>query len=166
MLGRVRPPENHVPAPYRLILCPTDLSAAGDDAVDVAFALAQPGATVHLLHVCEPSYLASPFDLTPVIATPPTPEALASLERKVTAHMKRLMPEESLARNVRHQTHIVHDINPVGVINRLAQDLKAEVIVMGTHGRTGLGRLVMGSVATDLLKTSKLPVILARNGRR
>jgi nucleotide-binding universal stress UspA family protein len=158
--------ENHVPAPYRLILCPTDLSAAGDDAVDVAFALTQPGAMVHLLHVCEPGYMASPFDLTPIIATAPSPEALAALEKKVAAHLRRLVPEESLARNVRHQTHIVHDANPAGIINRLAQELKAEAIVMGTHGRTGLGRLVMGSVATDLLKTSKLPVVLVRNGRR
>jgi nucleotide-binding universal stress UspA family protein len=158
--------ERAVAAPYRLILCPTDLSAAGDDAVDVAFALAQNGGVVHLLHVCEPGFLASPFDLTPVMVTPPSPEALEAMEKKVTAHLRRLVPEGALARNVRHETHVVHDVNPASVILKVAHDLKAEVIVMGTHGRTGLGRLVMGSVATDLLKSAKIPVVLARNGRR
>jgi nucleotide-binding universal stress UspA family protein len=158
--------ESDVTAPYRSILCPTDLSAAGDDAVDVAFSLAQQGGVVHLLHVCEPGFVASPFDLTPVLAAPPSPEALQALEKKVTAHLRRLVPESSLARNVRHETHIVHDVNPAAVILKVAHDLHADVVVMGTHGRTGLGRLVMGSVATDLLKSAKIPVVLARNGRK
>ncbi|MFM8979679.1 MAG: universal stress protein [Planctomycetia bacterium] len=149
----------------RQILCPTDLSAAGDDAVDLAFALALPGGTVHLLHVCEPGFLASPFDLTPVIATPPTPEALEALDRKVEAHLRRLVPEEALLRNVRHQLHVVHDLHPAAVIQRVAAEVQAELVVMGTHGRTGMGRLVMGSVAGELLKHSRLPVVLARPAR-
>ena len=40
--------------------------------------------------------------------------------------------------------------------------LGAEVIVMGTHGRTGIGRALMGSVATDVLKTARVPVVLVR----
>lgn len=154
------------PPPFRTVLCPTDLSAAGDDAVDLAYALTGAGGTVHLLCVCEPSYLASPFDLTPVAVTPPTPAALENLEQKVKQHLRRLTPEEAATRDVRTQMHVVHDVNPATVIQRLAEQLQAEVIVMGTHGRTGLGRLLMGSVATDVLRHSKTPVVLARNGRR
>jgi len=131
----------------------------------VAFALAQKGATVHLLHVSEPAYLASPFDLTPVVATPPSPDALAALEKKVTEHLKRLVPGEARARGVHAETHVVHDVNPSAVIQRVAQQLKADAIVVGTHGRSGLSRLVMGSVAADVLKSAKLPVILARSAR-
>ena len=42
-------------------------------------------------------------------------------------------------------------------INALWQ---AEAVVLGTHGRTGLGRILMGSVATDVVKKKGLPVIL------
>lgn len=153
------------PPPFQKILCPTDLSAAGDDAVDVAFALAAPGGTVHLLTVCEPGYLASPFDLTPVVSTATSPAALERLETKVRQHLKRLVPEESLVRGVRHELHVVHDVNPASVIQRVAKELGAETIVLGTHGRTGLGRLLMGSVATDVLRNSHTPVLLACGGR-
>ena len=41
-----------------------------------------------------------------------------------------------------------------------ADRLGADVVVLGTHGRTGLGRILMGSVATDVVKKKGLPVIL------
>lgn len=154
------------PPPYTSIVCPTDLSAAGDDAVVLAYSLAAPGGTVHLVTICEPSYVASPFDLTPVMTTPPTPAALEALEAKVKVHLKRLVPEAAEGRRVTTQMHVVHDVNPAAVIQRVATELKADLVVMGTHGRTGLGRLLMGSVATDVLRHSRTPVILARNGKK
>lgn len=154
------------PPPYTSIVCPTDLSAAGDDAVVLAYSLVAPGGTVHLLTVCEPSYVASPFDLTPVMTTPPTPAALEALEAKVKEHLKRLVPQAADAQQVVTRMHVVHDVNPAGVIQRVAQELKADLVVMGTHGRTGLGRILMGSVATDVLRHSRTPVLLARNGKR
>lgn len=153
-----------MPTAYRTILCPTDLSPAGDAAVDLAYALAAKDGTVHLLHVLEPAFIASPFDLTPVMVTPATPEALEAAEKKVTLHLKRLVPESALTRGVRTQTQVIHDVSPAAVIAREGQRLKADVIVVGTHGRKGLGRLLMGSVATEVAKNAPLPVILVRQG--
>ena len=59
--------------PFASILCPTDLSATGDEAVALAFALVAPGGTVHLLHVWEPAYVLSPLDATPVALLPASP---------------------------------------------------------------------------------------------
>jgi nucleotide-binding universal stress UspA family protein len=46
------------------------------------------------------------------------------------------------------------------VINSIAQQLKADLIVMGTHGRTGLDHLIMGSVAEYVIRHSKIPVMV------
>ena len=149
-------------SPYRTLLCPTDLSPAGDGAVALAYALAQSGGTVHLLHVSEPAYLASPFDMTPVMLAAPSPEALLAADAKAERHLKGLVPQDALTRGVRTETHIVTDVGATSVIQRVAKDVGADAIVMGSHGRSGWGKLVMGSVASDVLRHAALPVILAR----
>ena len=58
-------------ATFRSILCPTDLSPTGDRAVAIAYALASPKATVHLLHLWEPAYVLSPLD-APAASIAPT----------------------------------------------------------------------------------------------
>lgn len=152
-------------APYRSLLCSTDLSAASDEAVALAYALAAPGATVHLLHVCEPGFVVSPFDLSPVAALPRSAEAIEALERKSVEHLVRLVPEGASTRGLTTQTHVVHGMDPASTIERVARELNVEVIVLGTHGRTGVGRLVMGSVANDVARRVRLPVVLYRAPR-
>jgi len=49
---------------------------------------------------------------------------------------------------------------PKDVINSIAQEHKVDLIIMGTHGRTGLKRLLMGSVAEHVLRYSKIPVMI------
>lgn len=152
--------------PYHTILCPTDLTAAGDDAVDLAYALAHPTGVVHLLHVAEPAYVTSPLDATPVMLAGASPEAMERVETHATQHMNRLVPEDALVRGVRTETHVVQDVDPAAVIEREAKRLGAEVLVVGTHGRRAVSNLLMGSVATALLRHATLPVILARPPKR
>jgi nucleotide-binding universal stress UspA family protein len=47
-------------------------------------------------------------------------------------------------------------------ILRLAEDTKCDLIVMGTHGRTGLGRLLMGSVAEQVVRKARCPVLTVK----
>jgi len=49
---------------------------------------------------------------------------------------------------------------PKDVINSIAQEHNVDLIIMGTHGRTGLKRLLMGSVAEHVLRYSKIPVMI------
>lgn len=51
---------------------------------------------------------------------------------------------------------------PVDAINRLARETKAGMIVMGTHGRTGMSRMMLGSVAERVLRESGIPVLTVR----
>ncbi len=46
---------------------------------------------------------------------------------------------------------------------RLAEETEAEMTVMGTHGRTGLGRLLMGSVAEAVVRRAKCPVLTVKS---
>jgi nucleotide-binding universal stress UspA family protein len=154
-----------VPPPFRSILCPTDLSPVGDAAVEVAFALAGSGAALHVLHVCEPAYVMSPFDVAPVAPLPTAQGTLDALENRARAHLERLLERTAHASDVKCEVHVVHDLDPAGVVARTALALKVEAVVLGTHGRTGLGRLLMGSVATDVLRAAKPQVIVVRPAR-
>jgi hypothetical protein len=52
--------------------------------------------------------------------------------------------------------------DPVDVILRAAEETYSDVIVMGTHGRTGLGRLLLGSVAESVIRKAPCPVLSAK----
>lgn len=150
--------------PLASVLCPTDLSKEGDGAVALAFALTRPGGVVHLLHVDIPPVLASPLDLPPMPMHAASPEAAAQVRARIEAHLKALVPGSALAAGVRHELHVLGETDAAATICKRAQDLKVEAIVMGTHGRGGLGRLLMGSVASSVAHRARLRVILARPG--
>jgi len=52
--------------------------------------------------------------------------------------------------------------DPAGEVVRIAEEEQAEMIVMGTHGRTGLTRLLMGSVAEAIVRRAPCPVLIYR----
>jgi len=151
--------------PFAKLLCPTDLSDTGDAAVPVAYTLVADKGTVHLLHVNVPSFVLSPLDGMPVVSVPVTAEGLEALEKRARQRLQRLAPETAVARGVKTEHHVIHDVDPASTIDREARRLGVDAIVIGTHGRTGLGRVLMGSVATDVLKRATMPVVLCR-GRR
>jgi nucleotide-binding universal stress UspA family protein len=65
---------------------------------------------------------------------------------------------------VRVHCHVLRGSDVSGIIEQQARSYGASVIVMSTHGRTGIGRLLLGSVASDVVKRTDLPVILVRPG--
>ena len=56
----------------------------------------------------------------------------------------------------------VHEGDPATQIVRVAQETRCDLIVLGTHGRTGLGRLLMGSVAEQVLRKAPCPVLTVK----
>jgi nucleotide-binding universal stress UspA family protein len=150
----------HLRVPFRTILCPTDLAESSHLAVHVAYQLAGSGGRVHLLHVCEPPYLGNPLYGPFVQGYVPTPEDTQQGEEKVMQKLHRLVPDDALTRGVRTEFHLIHGVDVAKVIEEEARRFDVDVVVMGTHGRTGLGRILMGSVATDVVKKRGLPVIL------
>lgn len=145
---------------FDVVLCPTDLSPVGDMAVTVAYELVKPSGVVHLLHVQEPAYVPSPFDGTVLQAYFPDSDEQARIDAQSIAQLKKLVPATAAAKSVRTEVVTLRDPSVLGQILAEAKKRKAGAIVMGTRGRSGIGRLLMGSVATAVLKDATVPVIL------
>jgi nucleotide-binding universal stress UspA family protein len=134
--------------PIRTIVHPTDFSANSQCAWEMACALARDyGARLLLVHVEPP--LPSFAELG---AVPPEPFDRRALERKLA----QIKPTDSHVPVVA-RTLLIGD--ETSEINRFAEENHADLIVMGTHGRTGLGRLLMGSVAESVLRQAPCPVL-------
>ena len=58
--------------------------------------------------------------------------------------------------------HRLEEGDPTTEILRVAEEAKSDLIVMNTHGRTGVGRLVLGSVAEHVLRKAPCPVLIVR----
>ncbi len=140
----------------RTILSPLDFSETSDHALDYAIELAQKlGAQVHIIHVWQP--------LTYAVADGvyiPTSEHLSNhvfdLQGKLDKQLARYAD-----RGVVLQGSLVEGV-PYTTIVQTAEEMKADLIVMGTHGRTGLMHLLLGSVAERVVRLSPIPVLTVR----
>lgn len=137
----------------RAILYPTDFSMDARPAFEVACALAGEGrGRLAVLHVERPP-LASLGGTTGV---PPLPNKYDG--GRLRGELQRIQP-------VRSGIAVEHRLEyggPAAVILEVAQEIGADLIVMGTHGRTGLRRLLMGSVAERIVRTAPCPVLAVR----
>lgn len=142
----------------RRVLMGTDFSDYSKEALDDAILLAkQFGAELYLLHVFDvPTYI-------PGVASVSGPEVFEWIRTFREEEQKRL---ESLAEQVRQRGVAVHPILKEGVpfreILKAAKEISADLIVLGTHGRTGLDRLMMGSVAERVVRRSPCRILLVR----
>jgi nucleotide-binding universal stress UspA family protein len=134
----------------RHILAPTDFSEHSKQAVTYAFELAQKlHAKLSLLHVIEvPVYAIE-------VALP-----LEGLEADARRELARLLPEAETAHVA--VTRLVVMGVPYQRILETAADEEVDMIVMATHGRTGLSHLIMGSVTERVVRTSPCPVLTIR----
>ncbi len=149
--------------PVKRVLCPTDLSSVGDSAVSAAYRLAGPGGVVDLVHVQEFAVVPSPLDGTIVAAYYPDDATVAAGNRHTREHLERLVPDAAGAAGIRTEIHALHDTSVAGTILGQARERGSDVIVMGTHGRSGIARLMLGSVATEVLRKAHIPVVLVHD---
>jgi nucleotide-binding universal stress UspA family protein len=137
--------------PLGTILHPTDFSEHSEFAFRLACALARDyNARLILLHVTLP-----PMILYAGGAVPPDP-GLDIAEAKA-----KLRDLEGHAHRVRVESQVMEG-DPVDMILRAAEETHSDVIVMGTHGRTALARLLLGSVAELVLRKAPCPVLTAK----
>jgi nucleotide-binding universal stress UspA family protein len=138
--------------PFKSILVPVDFSDTGKVVLDTATALAKrDGAKLTLVHVWElPAYAYATLEFTPSdLFTPLREAAQAQLDATVEA-VKKAHPETVGV--VKHGT-------PWREIVRVVDDLRPDLVVMGTHGRRGVERMVLGSVAEKVVRMSSAPVL-------
>lgn len=142
------------------ILCPIDFSTSSRRALDHAVAVARwYGATITSFHVHAPAPVAVYAPGPPLFP----PGALTGGERQALLDsMKRLAATEAGA-TVPVGFEIGEGDAPANILD-LAKTMPADLIVMGTHGRSGLERLVLGSVAEKVLRKAGCPVLTVPPG--
>ena len=141
---------------YQRILVPTDGSELTGRAVAAAVALAKAiGAEVHTLCVKEPFPYGAVAEMQP---TPPQ-EFFDAQERSATRHVKAVRDTCEGAGVTCHGA-TVEGMQPWEAIIEYAEKNGCDLIVMGSHGRSGLASLFLGSETDDVLKHTKLPVLV------
>lgn len=140
------------------ILVPTDFGECSTPALRFAVDLAEKfGAELVLLHVVQDLALAMPDAVMP---TPIPGPDLGQLIDAGKGGLANLIERENLARfSPRTEVRVG---SPVAEIVAAAGDLKADLLCVGTHGRTGLAHLLLGSQAERIIREAPCPVLTVK----
>lgn len=134
------------------LLFATDFSAVSDAALSYVMALSlHYGSKVHIVHALPDALLLRP--------EAPDPAVMGSIYEGV--HSPAQEKIQQLAKRLQgcpNQTYVRHG-NVSNVVAEMIREHEINLLVLGTHGRTGLGRLVMGSVAEELFRRVTCPVL-------
>jgi nucleotide-binding universal stress UspA family protein len=138
--------------PFRHILVPTDFGECAEQALEVAIGLATKlDAKLTLIHVCE----------LPVSAYAMYAQGLYFPMDELEAAAKKALEEASVKLRTRMPSAdtVLASGTAVEQILSARKDKDADLIVMGTHGRRGLSRVLLGSVAEKTVRLSPVPVL-------
>jgi nucleotide-binding universal stress UspA family protein len=133
----------------------TDFSKAADQALRYGLTFAsQFGAELHLVHVIE--------DIIPTVPEP----GLAMLPTQEIMQTLRKSSEEAMAQQIAripagkiNLVKVVREGVPFREVDTYAREAEIDLLVLGTHGRTGLSHLLLGSVAERVLRSAPCPVL-------
>jgi nucleotide-binding universal stress UspA family protein len=136
------------------ILCPVDFSEFSDRACEYAHSFArQYGAKLFVLHVAEPFVPIHPSYISPSLIDHFYAQQIAAAEEKV-----RELAERQNWNDVEYEV-VLERGAAADAILRFVEANNIDLIAMGTHGRRGLDRLVLGSVTERILRTARPPVL-------
>ena len=156
---------------FKRILCPVDMSLFSLDAVKLGVKLAQnSNATLYLLHVID-----NPFDELYLSAITQADPALLDLYKDEPAKRVQIMNatlehSQVLLKQFCHEwveqlpkvRYLVANGNPFDKILDAARDHRIDLIVLATHGRTGVKRLLIGNVAEKVVRHAPCPVLTVK----
>jgi nucleotide-binding universal stress UspA family protein len=133
----------------RNIIFATDFSPAAEAALPYAIGLAQRyGGKVHGLHVRFPATY-------PVVGPEAMPQVMQAAEEQAKIESQQL---HQMLAGVPHEVSVGEgEVWPM--LSEIAREKKADLIVMGTHGRTGVTRVLLGSVAEEIFRKASCPVL-------
>ncbi len=145
---------------FKRILLATDGSAASDHAATLALSLARThGAALTALYVVDPyPYLgigeANPMGFNAYM------EAAREAGGKALSRIAAMTADGGAP--VPLDSRLVEDVSVIEGVLDTARDTQADLIVIGSHGRTGIARMVLGSVAGKVVAQSPVPVLVTR----
>ncbi|HVY41328.1 MAG TPA: universal stress protein [Polyangia bacterium] len=148
----VEPVERRIPR-FRSVLIASDLSDLARQAILPAYGLLAGGGQAHLCHV----YARERPSVRPMPASPGlTERERADLEEKLRAQV----PAEAAERGIGTHVSVLEGESVAEEILQAAERVNADAVAIASHGRSGLGRLVLGSVAEEVARRATRPVLL------
>ena len=135
-------------APIRRVLAATDLSEHGSSAIPYAYGAVCPGGIVRLLHVLEPSRLLETRSI----------EIIAQAEERLRAQV----PADAAVRGIQTEVAAIEAHDVAKTIRQEAERFGAHLVCIGSHGRSGLAKAVLGSVAQSVMAQSQRPLLIVR----
>lgn len=143
---------------FHKILVPYDFSPHARAALAMAVDLGRRlGAELHLLHVIQPPSHAYGYGAYGASAAPPPVDMVAVREGAMQSLRAVSDGVEDLPKQP--EPHVVEGSSTAEMIRETAEQLSCDLIVMGTHGRTGLAHVFLGSVAERTLRRAPCPVL-------
>ena len=140
--------------PSKTYLVPVDFSKGSEIALDQAIRLAKENrGKLFLLHVI-PTTFAFPLEGG-------FPDIFETLEKNAQESMRKLIQRKRLKPS-QCRSLLIAGVDPPQVIADQAKKSRASMIVMGSHGRTGLQRFMIGSVAERTLRYARCPVLIVK----
>lgn len=138
------------------IVVALDFSAASGSALEAALFLARPfGAELHLVHAFEvPIPFVGPSEVA-------VPQPYLDELRDAAARKLEKAREKATAAGARATTHL-REVPAAPAIARVAEEVDAQLVVMGTRGLTGLRHVLLGSVAERTLRLAPCPVLTVK----
>ena len=147
---------------WKTILVPHDFSSSANHAAALARDEAKlHGARLLLLHVIDLPTAIKPETVIVPDATGAPINVREYAVSSAEAHLQDIVAR--LAKDGATATSFVRVGNPVDEITRFIDEEKVSLVVMGTHGRTGLQHLLVGSVAERVVRTATCPVLTVRH---
>lgn len=132
------------------VVVPVDFSAAADQAVEVAMKIGEPAEHIHVLHV---------------LSSAPSLELGGVLNHETADESRRQAAFQQLEQRFVHHPGIQFAVgfgDPGQAIVGFAAEIGAGLIVIPSHGRTGISRLLIGSVAERVCRLAECPVLVLR----
>ena len=145
---------------FQTIVCPVDFSEQSLHALDYALSLAKHyNSTLILCHVVEIQVITPPME--PLVAVGSVLEDVTST---ASEELKKLAGE--LRPRVSKLIPVLCEGSPAEETMRVAKDHSADLVVIGTHGRSGFDRLIFGSTTENLLRKITCPVLIVHSSER
>ena len=149
-----REPKIGIPM-FKRVLVPTDFSKLGNKVIAFAYGTARRGGEVRLVHV-----------IPPVGGFKPDSEGTdgrhAKRKQDLVARLEALVPENALARGIQTRVEVVEHQHPDAAICQAAERAGADLICIGSRGRSGIKKKLLGSVTEGVMPRSERPVLVIR----
>lgn len=141
--------------PVRRVLVSTDFSELANAAIPHAYSILRGGGTVHLVHV------AAPPPALPGGRTARKPSARGS--SATAAKLRALIPADAAAQGISTQVEVIESRDVAEGICQAAERLGVDAVCLASHGRSGLSKAVLGSVAQGVMTRSRRPLFVVRS---